>query len=65
MSSGTKLYGNDLEQVDNSGTSTDYELTKRFLLESGNYVIIPSLAHESKNENFLLRIFTEKESKTR
>ena len=56
MSSRTKLYGNNLEKVSNSGTSTDKELVKSLHLGSGNYVIMPSLVRESKTENFLLYV---------
>jgi hypothetical protein len=64
MLSKAKLYGSDLEISDNSDVSTDYELTKRFLLPPGNYVIIPSRIEESKNESFLVRIFNDQEVKT-
>ena len=64
MSSSTKLYGQNLEIVANSGTSTDKELVKSLHLGTGNYVIIPSLVHESKTENFLLQVFSHKQIKS-
>ena len=64
MTSKTKLYGSNLEQGDISSVASDYEVTHRFNLAPGNYVIIPSLIEESKNESFLVRIFTDQQLKT-
>ena len=64
LSSSTKLYGQNLEIVSNSGRSTDKELVKSFHLGAGNYVIIPSLVHESKNANFLLHISSQEQFKS-
>ncbi len=59
ISNREKLYANDLKQEDCSDESCEFELTEQFRLETGYYVIIPSLISETKNETFLLRIFTE------
>lgn len=54
----------DLSQLDRVGSSGSYtnkrEVTARFQLESGIYIIIPSTYDEGKEGEFLLRIFTEK-----
>ena len=60
----TKLYGQNLEIVANSGTSTDKELVKSLHLGAGNYVIIPSLVRESKTTNFLLHVSSRKQIKS-
>jgi hypothetical protein len=56
-----KLLAHQLERVGNSG---DYinkrEITKRFRVPSGNYLIIPSLYDADVQGEFMLRIFTEK-----
>jgi hypothetical protein len=64
MSSNTKLYGQNLELIDNSGTSTDKRIAKSVHLDLGNYVIIPSFVEESKTENFLLLINSQKQIKS-
>jgi hypothetical protein len=64
MSSYAKLYGQNLELIDNSGTSTDKQIAKSVHLDSGNYVIIPSFVEESKTENFLLLINSQKQIKS-
>jgi hypothetical protein len=51
---------NNIELVDNSGNYTNQrEVTKRFKVLPGYYLIIPSMFYEDKDGEFLLRIFTE------
>jgi hypothetical protein len=56
-----KLQAHQLERVGNSG---DYinkrEITKRFRVPPGDYLIIPSLYDADVQGEFMLRIFTEK-----
>ena len=58
---GTKLYANQLEKY---ATSEAYinrrEITRRFLLPPGDYLIIPSCYDFGHECEFLLRVFTEK-----
>jgi hypothetical protein len=52
---------NDLERIDSSGAYTNKrEVSARFTLKTGVYVIIPSCYDEDVEGEFLLRIFTEK-----
>lgn len=61
---GLKLYGNDLEKIGTSGTFINLrEVTRRFRLNPGHYVIIPSTFDEDVEGEFLLRIFTEEKIK--
>lgn len=56
----TKLYANDLERAGSSGTYINLrEVSRRFQLEPGNYLIIPSTSEMDVEAEFLLRIFTE------
>lgn len=58
---GTKLYASQLEKLGNTGNYMNLrEITKRFRLSPGNYLIIPSCFDEGSEGEFLLRIFTEK-----
>ncbi|CAF1014270.1 unnamed protein product [Brachionus calyciflorus] len=61
MKLGEKLSDFQLQKVGNSG---DYinkrEVTKRFKLSPGYYIIIPSTFEANREGQFLLRIFTEK-----
>jgi len=59
---GKKLYANQLERIGTSGSYINSrEITKRFRVEPGKYLIIPSTYDEDKHCEFLLRIFTEAE----
>ena len=61
MEYGEKLKSNDLERLDSSGAYTNKrEITNRFSLKEGAYVVIPSCYDEGAEGEFLLRIFTEK-----
>lgn len=57
---GMKYYSSELERI---GTSGNYinkrEVTKRFRVSPGNYIIIPSTYDENHECKFLLRVFTE------
>ena len=49
-----------LERVSSSGSYTNRrEVTGRYLLNPGAYVIIPSTYDENRDGEFLIRIFTE------
>jgi hypothetical protein len=58
---GAKLYANQLEKY---GSTDAYinrrEITKRFILPPGDYLIIPSCYDYGHQGEFLLRIFSEK-----
>ena len=59
---GLKLYANQLERVGASGSYINSrEITKRFRVEPGNYVIISSTYEEDRDCEFMLRIFSEEE----
>ena len=58
---GEKFKSYDLDRLDSSGIYTDKrEITNRFSLKEGAYVVIPSCYDEGAEGEFLLRIFTEK-----
>lgn len=58
--SGLKLYANQLEKVGDSGKYINMrEVTKRFRLDPGNYIVIPSTYYEDHSCEFMLRVFTE------
>ena len=57
---GLKLYSNQLEKVGASGPYINSrEVTKRFRVDPGNYLIIPSTYDADRECEFMLRIFTE------
>jgi hypothetical protein len=60
--SGIKLYAS---QLDPAGTSGSYinlrDVTKRFRLPVGDYLLIPSCFEKNKEAEFLLRLFSEQE----
>lgn len=57
---GLKLYSNQLERIGASGPYINSrEVTKRFRVEPGNYLIIPSTYDPDRDCEFMLRIFTE------
>ncbi len=57
---GQRLYANQLERCGLSGPYTNSrEVTKRFRIAPGNYVIIPSCYTPEGKGEFLLRIYTE------
>ena len=61
VENGTQLKGTDLERINSSGAYTNKrEVTARFSLKKGAYVIIPSCYDEDVEGSFLVRIFTEK-----
>lgn len=56
-----KLYANQLERFGSSGSYINSrEVTKRFRVPPGNYLIIPSTYDEDRDCEFMLRIYTEK-----
>lgn len=57
----SKLYANQLDRVGSSGSYINSrEVTKRFRVPPGNYLIIPSTYDEDRDCEFMLRIYTEK-----
>ena len=57
---GLRLYANQLTRVGGSGSYINSrEVTKRFKVAPGNYIIIPSTYDEGHDCEFMLRIFTE------
>lgn len=59
-SNGTKLYASQLSRIGTSGSYINSrEVTKRFRVEPGNYLIIPSTYEEDQNCEFMLRVFSE------
>lgn len=62
-SSGLRLYSNQLDRIGSSGSYINSrEVTKRFKVEPGNYLIIPSTYEEDRDCEFLLRILTEQDT---
>ena len=58
-----KFYMNQLERVGASGSYINRrEVTKRFRVPPGHYIIIPSTYDSDKAGKFLLRMFTEKQA---
>jgi hypothetical protein len=58
---GGQIESTDLERVSSSGSYTNKrEVTSRFALSAGAYVIVPSCYDEDVEGEFLIRIFTEK-----
>lgn len=54
------MESSDLTRVGASGQYTNRrEVTNRFLLQKGAYVIVPSCYDEDVAGNFLIRLFTE------
>ncbi|CAF0859448.1 unnamed protein product [Brachionus calyciflorus] len=59
------LYATQLERIGASGPYINSrEVTKRFRVSPGNYLIIPSTYDAEKSCEFMLRIFTEQEIET-
>lgn len=57
---GQRLYANQLERCGISGSYINSrEVTKRFRVAPGNYLIIPSCYTADKQGEFLLRLYTE------
>ena len=64
--SGKKLYANCVERVGTSGSYINSrEITKRFRVQPGNYLVIPSTYDEDRTAEFMLRIFTEEDINTK
>lgn len=58
---GIRLYAGQLERIGVSGKYINTrEITKRFRVEPGNYLIVPSCYDANRKGDFLLRLFTEK-----
>ena len=61
-SSGLRLYANQSVRIGSSGSYINSrEVTKRFKVRPGNYVIIPSTYEDDRECDFLLRILTEQD----
>ena len=55
-----------MERIDTSGSYVNSrDVTKRFRLSPGNYIIIPSTYDEDRACEFLLRIFTQEKIETK
>ena len=51
----------DLERINSSGAYTNKrEVTSRFALKPGAYLVVPSCYDEDVEGEFLVRVFTEK-----
>jgi calpain len=58
--SGLRFYSGQLERIGASGSYINSrEVTKRFRVDPGNYLIIPSTYDANKACDFLIRTFTE------
>ena len=56
------LYARDLERVGASGPYINSrEVTKRFRVDPGNYLIIPSTYDAERECEFMIRVYTQKE----
>ena len=61
VSNNVNFNAHDLERINSSGSYTNKrEVTARFALKAGAYIIIPSCYDEDVEGEFLIRIFTEK-----
>lgn len=59
-SGGKKLYASQLERIGSSGAYINSrEVTHRFRVPPGNYVIIPSTYEAGRSCEFMVRVFTE------
>lgn len=57
---GLKLYADHLDRIGTSGAYINSrEVTKRFRVDPGSYLIIPSTYDEDHDCEFMLRVFTE------
>ena len=64
--SGEKLHPSVLQRVGGSGSYINSrEITKRFKLDPGYYLIVPSIYEEDHEADFMLRIFTENPIETK
>jgi calpain, invertebrate len=55
-----RLYGDEIDKIDSSGPYINMrEITKRFRVDPGNYIIIPSTYEPDHSCKFMLRVFTE------
>jgi calpain len=64
-STGLKLYANQVERIGASGSYINSrEVTKRFRVEPGYYLIVPSTYDDDREYEFLLRVFTEQAIET-
>lgn len=62
ITTGLRLYANDLIRIGSSGPYiNNREVTQRFRVEPGHYLIIPSTYDEDVAHEFMLRIFTEQQ----
>ena len=66
ITTGLRLYANDLIRIGGSGAYiNNREITQRFRVDPGYYLIIPSTYDEDVSQEFMLRIFTEQPIQTR
>ncbi len=57
----TKFHASQLERIGGSGGYINSrEVTMRFKLKPGYYLIIPSTYDKNRDAEFMLRVFTEK-----
>lgn len=60
VTTGLRLYGSQVERIGASGSYINSrEVTKRFRVDPGYYLIIPSTYDEDRNCEFLMRTYTE------
>lgn len=65
-SKNVKFYGNQTEMIGDSGDYINYrEITRRFRVKPGNYVIVPSTFEPNKTAKFMLRLYTLKKIETK